>query len=88
MLQIDVVSVMDRHISPSYREGPNPSYRDAPNGNGAFARGPIEKWDPLGRVVSLHAYQHDDGPVNLIKQRLVGETRVKGGELDERWAKA
>lgn len=78
VLQIDVVSVMDKHPSPIYRDGRN----------GVFAKDPVEKWDPLGRVVSLHAYQHDVGAVKLIKQRNVGETRPRGGQWDDRWVEA
>ena len=43
------------------------------------------KWDPQGDVLCLPMYEHDTGPVKLIKQRKVEYTEGSIEGWDERW---
>ena len=76
VLQFDMVSIMDKHVDPVFKSG------IPQTGNKQHIR---RKWDPQGEVLSLPMYEHDTGPVKLLKQRKVEyiEGSVEG--LDERW---
>ena len=43
------------------------------------------RWDPHGKVLCLPMYEHDTGPVKLIKQRKVEYTEGSIEGWDERW---
>lgn len=48
-----------------------------------------QRWNPQGDVRSLPMYEHDEGPVNLLKQRDVRvRVNVEGviEGWDERWS--
>jgi len=76
---MDMVSIMDQYPDPVYANGP------AKRGNRGDVR---RKWDPHGDVLSMPMYEHDTGPVNLIKQRpevAYSEHSIRPG-WDERWS--
>lgn len=79
IVQMDMVSIMDQHPDPVFANGP------AKKGNRGDVR---RKWDPYGTVVAMPMYEHDTGPVELIKQSPeVGysEHSIRPG-WDERWS--
>ena len=43
------------------------------------------RWDPHGDVLCLPMYEHDTGPMKLIKQRKVEYTEGSIEGWDERW---
>lgn len=76
VLQIDMVSIMDEHPDPLFKHG------QAKTGD----KHDVErKWDPRGNALCLPMYEHDTGPVNLIKQRKVEYTQGSIEGWDERW---
>ena len=79
VLQIDMVSVMDNHPDPLFKHG-----QTRIGGRYDISR----KWDPQGKVLCLPMYEHDTGPVNLMKQRKVEHTRGSIEGWDERWQPA
>ena len=78
IVQLDMVSIMDRHPDPVFRNRPA-TQRD---------RGDVRRqWDPNSDVMPLPMYEHDTGSVNLWKQRSkveYSEKCVREG-WDERW---
>ena len=75
-LREESLSVMDDYPDPLFK------YGQARIGG----RYDIErKWDPQGKVLCLPMYEHDTGPVSLIKQRKVEHTRGSIEGWDERW---
>lgn len=77
VLQFDMVSIMDKHPDPLFQYG---------QAKTVDKHDVKRKWDPQGDVLSLPMYEHDSGPVNLIKQRKVGY--IQGSSIhgwDERW---
>lgn len=76
VLQFDMVSIMDGHGDPLFK------YGMAKTGD----KHQVErKWDPQGDVLCLPMYEHDTGPVKLIKQRKVEYTEGSIEGWDERW---
>lgn len=76
VLQFDMVSIMDGHGDPLFK------YGMAKMGD----KHQVErKWDPQGNVLCLPMYEHDTGPVKLIKQRKVEYTEGSIEGWDERW---
>ena len=76
VLQIDMISIMDEHPDSLFK------YGHAKTGD----KHDIErKWDPQGDVLCLPMYEHDTGPVNLIKQQKVEYTEGSIEGWDERW---
>ncbi|CAD6575774.1 MAG: hypothetical protein ASARMPREDX12_002062 [Alectoria sarmentosa] len=76
VLQFDMVSIMDEHPDPLFK------YGQAKTGD----KHDIErKWDSQGNVLCLPMYEHDTGPVDLIKQRKVEHTQGSIDGWDERW---
>ena len=76
VLQLDMVSIMDKHMDPLFK------YGMAETGG---ERRVERKWDPQGNVLCLPMYEHDTGPVKLIKQRKVGYIEGSLDGWDERW---
>lgn len=76
VLQFDMVSIMDRYADPLYKYGIAKT---------ADKHEIERRWDPHGDVLCLPMYEHDTGPVKLIKQRKVeyAEGSIEG--WDERW---
>ena len=76
IVQIDMVSIMDPHPDSVFKDGP------AMTGDWKDVH---RKWDPQGDVACLPMYEHDTGPVNLLRQRPVeyAEGIIEG--WDERW---
>ncbi len=76
VLQIDMVSIMDNHVDPLFK------YRMTRPGEKHHIK---RRWDPQGNVLCLPMYEHDTGPVKLLKQRKVEyiEGSIEG--WDERW---
>lgn len=91
ILQIDMVSVLDRHHDPLYGFAPEPdaalTVDSAPDYR--YLDAVAEKWDPHGDVMSLPMYEHNTGPVTLRHQQpvrhIIGQNFVG---LDERWSAA
>ena len=76
VLQFDMVSIMDTYVDPLFKFG------TAKTGN----KDQVErKWDPYGEALCLPMYEHDTGPVKLIKQRKVEYTEGSIEGWDERW---
>ena len=76
VLQFDMVSIMDKYADPLFK------YGMAKTGD----KHQVErKWDPHGDVLCLPMYEHDTGPVKLIKQRRVEYTEGSIEGWDERW---
>lgn len=69
VLQFDMVSVMDKFCDPLFNHG-------------LPKTGVEQKWDPQGNVLCLPMYEHDTGPVKLIKQQKVGHI---DGSIEEGW---
>ena len=76
ILQLDMVSIMDKHVDPLFNYG---------MANTGDERQVKRKWDPQGNVLCLPMYEHDTGPVKLIKQRKVGCIESSLDGWDERW---
>ena len=81
VVQLDIVSIMDKHPDPIFQKGP------VPKGD----RGDIRRrWDPNREAVAMPMYEHNNGPVNLLKQH--AEVEFMEGSLrpglDERWLSA
>ena len=76
VLQFDMVSIMDKYPDPLFKYGPAKT-----GGKHEVKR----KWDPQDNVLCLPLYEHDAGPVNLIKQRKVGYIQGSIEGWDERW---
>lgn len=77
VLQIDVVSIMDRHPDPIYRYGPKTTQ------NRDFDL--RMKWNPHSNVLCLTSYEQTRGNIDLVVQQRVREmTQYKMG-IDERW---
>lgn len=78
IIQLDMVSIMDKHPDPLYANGPTKQ------GNRGDVR---RKWDPHGEVVSMPMYEHTTEAVNLLKQRAEVEycEQSIGPGWDERW---
>ena len=76
VLQFDMVSIMDEYADPLFQ------YGIAKTGDKRQVK---RKWDPQGDVLCLPMYEHDSGPVKLVKQRKVEyiEGSIEG--WDERW---
>ena len=76
VVQFDMVSIMDEYPDPLFK------YRQAKTGD---KRDVERRWDPQGNILCLPMYEHDTGPVNLIKQRKVEYTQGSIEGWDERW---
>lgn len=76
VLQFDMVSIMDEYPDPLFKHG------HAKTGDKHDVK---RKWDPHGNVLCLPMYEHDTGPVTLIKQRQVEYTQGSIEGWDERW---
>lgn len=77
ILQIDAVSIMDRHPDPIFRNGPK---------QGANQDSHLRmKWNPHLDVISLTSYEQKHGSVDLNVQQRVGDIRGSGVGIDERW---
>lgn len=76
IIQVDAVSIMDRH--------PDPIYRNKPPKQGKLDHVQL-KWDPGNEILCSPMYEHSSGPVTLRHQKRVGyiDGSIKG--LDERW---
>ena len=85
IIQIDMVSIMDRHCDPIFDMSSSVKAKTS-NAQHRYGDDVQRRWDPQGDAASLPMYEHDDGPVNLLKQRRVGcvEGVVEG--WDERWS--
>jgi len=85
VIQLDMVSIMDQHPDSVFENGlattANMSYPKN------YVRDAIEqRWDPQGDVASLPMYEHDEGPVNLLKQQDVRHVEGVMAGWDERWS--
>lgn len=78
VLEIDVVSIMDRHPDPIFRSGPQKT------GNRTLDL--KRKWDPHSEVLRLPLYEQVEGNINLRMQRGVGSVATSRKGWDERWA--
>ena len=77
VVQIDMVSIMDRHPDPIYRHGPeSTSSRDADI---------IAKWNPKKDALRFPAYEQKVGNISLIKQQRIGDVHGSREDWDERW---
>ena len=76
VLQFDIVSIMDKHVDPVFQRGL------AHSGEQHNLK---KKWDPQDNVLCLPMYEHNTGPVKLLKQRKVEFTEGSINGLDERW---
>lgn len=76
VLQFDIVSIMDKYPDPLFK------YGQAKTEDKHYVK---RKWDPQGNVLCLPMYEHDTGPVKLIKQRKVEYTQGSIEGWDERW---
>jgi len=77
VMQVDMVSMMDRHHDPVFRYGPNKTAdRDADV---------VSKWNPENDALRLPAYEQKAGNLRLIKQQRVGNVRGFKDDWDERW---
>ncbi|KAL9635421.1 MAG: hypothetical protein Q9164_003466 [Protoblastenia rupestris] len=76
VVQMDLVSIMDKHPDPVYGGMPNTGYRAKDIGR---------KWKPHSRISCLPMYEHDDGIVRLKMQRDVGLYNGIFQGWDERW---
>lgn len=76
VLQFDMVSIMDEYPDPLFQYG---------QANNEDKHDVKRKWDPQGNVLCLPMYEHDTGPVNLIKQQKVEYTQGSIEGWDERW---
>lgn len=70
VLELDMVSVMDRHPDPIYKYGPTDVR---------------EKWDPFLEVLNFSLYEQLDSNGDLRFQRRVGEIGPSKKGLDGRW---
>lgn len=70
ILELNIVSVMDRHPDPIFTFGPKDTRK---------------KWDPYSDVLSCSLYEQRDSNINLRKQRRVGETGPSKKGWDDRW---
>lgn len=77
MLELDVVSVMDRH--------PDPIFGSGPKNTGNRALDLRRKWDPQSEILSLPLYEQLEGNINLRMQRGVGSGGPSRKGWDERW---
>ena len=78
IIQLDMVSIMDQHPDPLFKIGP------ARRHDQCDVR---RKWDLNESSISLPMYEHDDGPVELLKQQedvRYSNSPARPG-LDERW---
>ena len=88
VIQVDMVSIMDKHQDPVFE------HSSAAKANMSYPKHYIhdfmeQRWNPQGDVGSLPMYEHDEGPVHLLKQRDVRvrvnvEGMIEG--WDERWS--
>lgn len=76
VLQFDMVSIMDKYPDPLFQYG---------QAKTMDKHDVKRKWDPHGDVLSLPMYEHDTGPVSLIKQRKVEYIQGAIEGWDERW---
>lgn len=77
ILQIDVVSIMDRHPDPIFGYG----LRHVSNRDSDLRM----KWNPDSDVLCLPSYNQGHGNIDLMVQQQIGEIAPSRTELDERW---
>ena len=77
VLQIDVVSIMDRHPDPIFRDGP----KNTMNQDLDLRM----KWNPHSDVLCLPSYEQTHGKINLVVQKQIGKIARSTVGLDERW---
>ena len=77
VLQVDMVSMMDRHHDPVFKHGPEAT------GNRDIDV--VQKWNPGKDALCLPAYEQKSGNVSLHKQQRVGDVRGFKEDWDERW---
>ena len=78
VIQLDMISIIDQHPDPLFQNGPAKRYDQ---------RDVRRKWDLNESSIALPMYEHDDGPVELLKQRedvRFPNSPARPG-LDERW---
>lgn len=79
ILKFDMISIMDQHPDPVFKNGP------VRTGERSDIR---RKWNPQREVIPLPMYEHDTGPVSLLRQRAdieYSENSICPG-WDERWS--
>lgn len=80
-----MVSIMDQH--PDAMSGNRSAAAAKSRSANEYVQDPVQHiWDPEGDALSLSMYEHDEGPVSLLRQDHVGHVdgAVKG--WDERWS--
>ena len=76
ILELDVVSVMDRNPDPIYQKKRWKRMR---------GKHILKRWDPTANVITMALYEHDEGAISLNMQRGVDYAIGCKKGWDERW---